>query len=74
MYQYVMNKNKKKYQFLSTQNCHFCICHHVSTIFFPTKMTWKLARYCESWSWPKGYKKNFMFNSAEHEIYPAHKC
>ena len=23
---------------------------------------------------PRGYKKNFMLNSAEHEIFPAHKC
>ena len=22
---------------------------------------------------PQGYKKNFMLNSDEHEIYPAHK-
>ena len=25
-------------------------------------------------AWPKGYKTFFMLNSAEHEIYPAHKC
>ena len=25
-------------------------------------------------SWPRGYKTFSMFNSAEHEIYPAHKC
>ena len=24
--------------------------------------------------WPQGYKTFFMLNSAEHEIYPAHKC
>ena len=23
---------------------------------------------------PRGYKKLFMLNSAEHEIFPAHKC
>ena len=23
---------------------------------------------------PRGYKTLFMLNSAEHEIYPAHKC
>ena len=23
---------------------------------------------------PRGYKKNFMLNSIEHEIFPAHKC
>ena len=23
---------------------------------------------------PRGYKTFFMLNSAEHEIYPAHKC
>ena len=23
---------------------------------------------------PRGYKTCFMLNSAEHEIYPAHKC
>ena len=25
-------------------------------------------------AWPQGYKKKFMLNSAEHEIFPAHKC
>ena len=25
-------------------------------------------------AWPRGYKTFFMLNSAEHEIYPAHKC
>ena len=25
-------------------------------------------------SWPRGYKTFFVLNSAEHEIYPAHKC
>ena len=25
-------------------------------------------------TWPQGYKKFFMLNSAEHEIYPANKC
>ena len=24
--------------------------------------------------WPPGYKTFFMLKSAEHEIYPAHKC
>ena len=24
--------------------------------------------------WPQGYKTFSMLNSAEHEIYPAHKC
>ena len=24
--------------------------------------------------WTRGYKTFFMLNSAEHEIYPAHKC
>ena len=24
--------------------------------------------------WPRGYKTFFMLNSAEHEIFPAHKC
>ena len=24
--------------------------------------------------WPRGYRTFFMLNSAEHEIYPAHKC
>ena len=24
--------------------------------------------------WLRGYKTFFMLNSAEHEIYPAHKC
>ena len=24
--------------------------------------------------WPRGYKTIFMLNSAEHEIFPAHKC
>ena len=24
--------------------------------------------------WPRGYKSFFMLNSAEHKIYPAHKC
>ena len=23
---------------------------------------------------PRGYKKNFMLNSTQHEIVPAHKC
>ena len=23
---------------------------------------------------PRGYKTFFMFNSAEHEIFPSHKC
>ena len=23
---------------------------------------------------PRDYKNNFMLNSAEHEIFPAHKC
>ena len=26
-----------------------------------------------SLSWPRGYKTFLMLNSAEHEIYPAHK-
>ena len=25
-------------------------------------------------SWSRGYKTFFMLNSAEHEIFPAHKC
>ena len=25
-------------------------------------------------SWPRGYKTFFVLNSAEHVIYPAHKC
>ena len=25
-------------------------------------------------TWPRGYKTFFMLNSAEHKIYPAHKC
>ena len=25
-------------------------------------------------TWPRGYKTFFMLNSAEHEIYSAHKC
>ena len=25
-------------------------------------------------AWPHGYKTFFMLNSAEHEIYPTHKC
>ena len=25
-------------------------------------------------TWPRGYKTFFILNSAEHEIYPAHKC
>ena len=25
-------------------------------------------------TWPQGYKTFFMLNSAEQEIYPAHKC
>ena len=25
-------------------------------------------------TWPRGYKSFFMLNSAEHEIYLAHKC
>ena len=25
-------------------------------------------------TWPRGYKTFFMLNSAEPEIYPAHKC
>ena len=25
-------------------------------------------------TWSRGYKTLFMLNSAEHEIYPAHKC
>ena len=24
-------------------------------------------------AWPRGYKTFFMLNSAEHNIYPAHK-
>ena len=24
--------------------------------------------------WPRDYKTFFILNSAEHEIYPAHKC
>ena len=24
--------------------------------------------------WARGYKTFFMFNSTEHEIFPAHKC
>ena len=24
--------------------------------------------------WDRGYKTNFMLNSLENEIYPAHKC
>ena len=27
-----------------------------------------------SHNWPRGYKTFFMLNSAEHEIYTAHKC
>ena len=38
----------------------------------------KIAGTCEQVSttpvWPRGYKTFFMLNSAEHEIYPAHKC
>ena len=26
------------------------------------------------WIWPRGYKIFSMLNSAEHEIFPAHKC
>ena len=30
--------------------------------------------YCNNWTWHRGYNLNFfMLNSAEHEIYPAHK-
>ena len=25
-------------------------------------------------TWPRGYKTFFILNSAEHGIYPAHKC
>ena len=28
----------------------------------------------EKWIWPQGYTTFFMLNSAEHEIFPAHKC
>ena len=27
-----------------------------------------------NWDRPRGYKTCSMLNSAEHEIYPAHKC
>ena len=34
--------------------------------------------YCQRYGytkyWSQGYKTFFMLNSAEHEIYPAHKC
>ena len=29
---------------------------------------------CANPGWPRGYKTFSMLNSAEHEIYPAHKC
>ena len=25
-------------------------------------------------AWPRDYKTFFMLNSAEHEVFPAHKC
>ena len=33
-----------------------------------------LVRFCGCASWPQGYKTSSMLNSAEQEIYPAHKC
>ena len=32
----------------------------------------KRNMHCKIWPW--GYKTFFMLNSAEHEIFPAHKC
>ena len=29
---------------------------------------------CKAMTRPRGYKTFSMLNSAEHEIYPAHKC
>ena len=31
-------------------------------------------RLAISLTWPRGYKTFFMLNSAEHEIFAAHKC
>ena len=33
-----------------------------------------MSDYSETEIWNQGYKTFFMLNSAEHKIYPAHKC
>ena len=38
---------------------------------------WRDRAYVQvhlSLRWPRGYKTFFILNSAEQEIYPAHKC
>ena len=38
------------------------------------KLRQKLMLFCCFTDLPHGYKKNFLLNSAEKEIFPAHKC
>ena len=40
---------------------------------FPSQNVKNKGTYLTTAVWPQGYKTFFMLNSAEHEIYPAHK-
>ena len=47
-------------------------CNFLHVIFIRLKTVMDSAQI--DMTWPQGYKPFFILNSAEHEIYPAHKC
>ena len=72
---HVMYRNEKSIQSFSTHlTVTFILCKRLLTG-VDTKVTAHLLSQLRiHLSKLRGYKKLFMFNSAEQEIHPAHKC
>ena len=55
--------------------CFLVVCRFFFEINFLEKFFQEYHQNVKQFrSWPRGYKTFFMLNSAEHEIYPDHKC
>ena len=56
---------------------HFCSIaakQRVGKVAIEKALNNRRTRIKSAMSWPRGYKTIFVLNSAEIEIYPAHKC
>ena len=69
--------NFKYYKYINISSLEKCEMQKLSH-FFNRKNVFGLMSYSLNnlitLTWARGYKTFFMLNSAELEIYPAHKC